>query len=162
VSAKLLFDECVGKPIVDHIASLLALARIEEKAELSHILEFQAQGVWDEVWIPKIKAEGRIIVTGDGGRKRGAGKGEKLPRLCATREVTHVILSPQVHGRRQLRKLITILSVWHELIGLAEVPAGSRYFLEPLGENTGKLVKRLVSERDEPPPPPGHLFRTEI
>jgi hypothetical protein len=157
VSARLLFDECIGKPIVVCFGRLLELAHDDEKAELTHVLDFQKQGIWDEVWVPQIKSEGRIVITGDGGRG-GVSKGEKLPRLCARYGITHVILSPKMHVRKSFRKMISVLSVWHQIITLNEVDPGSRHFLEPLGDNTGKLVKKAIPERDEPPAGPGMLF----
>jgi hypothetical protein len=93
---KLLFDECVGKPLVDHLRSLLALAVLENDAEVSHILDIYGQGKLDSEWIPEIAAQAYIVITGDLGRKGGA----KLPRLCVQYGITHVLLSPAMGSRK--------------------------------------------------------------
>ena len=166
-SIRFLFDENFGKPLVEDIARLLLRAQPEEMAEVKHVLDFQQeiglqrQGVRDEVWIPSIIEGNWIVVAGDLGR-RGLKKGEKLPHLCVRHGITHFLLSPTVHDRKSFRKLLTVLSVWHEMISLTlNSPPGSRFFVEPSGPQPdacarGKITTRVVNIT--PLPPPGFLF----
>ena len=136
-----------------------------EKPEISHVLDLTAAGTRDEVWIPRISREAWTVLTVDGGRTPNKLRGEKLPSLCARMAVTHVILSPAVHMRTSFEKLLTILSVWYELIALAEDRdgRGNRYLLEPMQRGHGRLVGRTIppellrqreeSLREAPPPP---------
>jgi hypothetical protein len=157
-TAQFLFDECLGKPIVEPLRILVNMGK-GEKPELKHILDFTASGTHDEVWVPQIAREGWSVITIDGGRQPNKQRGEKLPRLCARFNLTHVILSPAVHQRTAFEKLLTLLSVWYELIDIADDPAmkGRRYALEPLNSGErgrGRLIPReipleLLALRDE-------------
>jgi hypothetical protein len=42
---KLLFDECVGKPIMEHMFRIVAIG--PEKPEFRHIVDYQKQGALD-------------------------------------------------------------------------------------------------------------------
>lgn len=55
------------------------LATGENPPTLKHIVEFQREGVTDQIWIPRIALEGWIIITPDRGKSN---RGGKLPRLC--------------------------------------------------------------------------------
>lgn len=146
-TARFLFDECFGKPIVEPLRALVGMGK-GEKPELKHILDITASGTHDEVWIPQIAREGWTVITIDGGRRPNKQRGEKLPRLCARYNLTHVILSPAVHQRTAFEKLLTVLSVWYELIDIADDPAmkGSRYAMEPL--NSGERGRGRLDLRE--------------
>ncbi len=168
---RLLFDENFGKPLVGEIERLLSFAEPEEQAEVKHVLDFQSQiglesqGIWDDVWIPQIVKEGWIVIAADRGKK-GLKKGQKLPRLCVQYGVTHFLIGPAVHRRKRFCKLLTVLSVWHELLALArESPRGSRFMIEPSGSSREHCARGRITKRDitpQPirpsPPVPGHLF----
>lgn len=141
---RLLFDECVGKPTMLAIAELLVAE--PEKPDLQHVLDFQSQGVRDEVWVPKAATEGRIIITADRGKRGG---GAKLPLLCRRYGITHVMLSATLHHRKGFEKAAAILTVWPELAKLPNVPKGSGYSLRLTSAGGPHLV--LVYS----PPPPG-------
>jgi hypothetical protein len=154
---RLLFDECIGRPHVDRLIQFIA-SDTDEPPEMRHVLEFQAEGVWDEDWIPRIADEGWIIISQDRGRKPS--KGRHLPHLCLELSVTHVLLSARVAGRKSADKILIILSVWREILELQEKPRGSRFILEPYSSknpdsNAGRLVDRTPPPR---PTPPGRLF----
>lgn len=156
--AKLLFDECVGQPAIALVAQLVARGG-GEKPRISHLFELAPPGTRDEVWIPQIASEGWTVITADGGRTPNKNRGQKLTHLCNFYEVTHIVLSPAVHGRVSFEKLLTILSVWYELLAIAADPArrGSRYSLEPvpsLQRGQGRLVLRRRSDSEAPPAPP--------
>jgi hypothetical protein len=62
-------------------------------------------------------------------------------------------------ARKSLEKLLSLLSVWYELIALRTEAPGSRFQLEPNGDGRGKLVRKVVPPpHGQPPPPPGALF----
>ncbi len=154
----ILFDECIGKPHVERLKTLVAdVSAID--AKISHVLDFQAQGVRDEDWIPRIANEGWIVISGDRGRG-GMKKGEPLPRVCLKYGVTHVLLSRGVVHRCSADKILTVLSVWHEILELHSVPRGSRYHLEPRADmlSQGRLVNRTPPIIPEQVAPPGTLF----
>lgn len=158
---KVLFDECIGKP---HVESLIEFLAIDggERPEIRHVLDFQGQGVWDEDWIPRVANEGWMIVTQDRGRK-GRSKGEPLPNLCHKLGITHVVLSRRIAQRKSADKVLTILSVWRELLGLFDEPVGSRFALEPhSSKNPDATLGKLINRTPDPRPiPPGRLFDTD-
>lgn len=163
---KLIVDESIAPCIVDDLKSLLRHAKDEENAHVKHVHTFYEevgldnQGTWDEVWVPKL-AEGEwAVLAGDRGKTPG--KGAKLPSLCVKYGLTHFLLSPVVHERQKFKKLMTILSVWHEIIAIMRDQKGSRYMLEPLSSapetcGRGKLVRKEIPLFE--PPPKGLLFR---
>lgn len=151
--ARLLFDECLGRPAVDGLSRLVAMGG-GEKPTVSHLFEFAPPGTRDEVWLPKLAVEGWTVITADRGSTANKMRGEKLPRLCARHGVTHVLLSSSVHMRTSFEKLLTVMSVWYELLEIAADPArrGERYALEPvasLQRGRGRLSRRAI--------PPSHL-----
>lgn len=156
--ARILFDECIGKPHVERLAEFVGGLGLE-LPEIKHVLEFQEQGVWDEEWIPRIADEGWMVVTQDRGKRR-KGRGEPLPRLCLAHNITHVLFSRRIAERKSAEKVLTLTSVWNELLSLAEAPIGSRYSLEPHSSTTpdstrGRLINRTPGPR---PTPKGRLF----
>ena len=145
-SARLLFDECVGLPIVERLREFV-LPASPTGLEIRHILDLAPSGIRDEVWLPTLKGAGWTVISADGGRKPNRKRGKKLPRLCIEYGVTLVILSPRVHMRRSFDKIRTILSVWDQLIEIAidESSQGRRYMLEPLNSDNpgvGRLTER--------------------
>lgn len=146
-TAKLLFDECLGRPIIGPLRALIGMGK-GEKPELGHVLEFTAMGTRDEDWIPRIANEGWTVITADGGKTPNKQRGEKLPKLCAQYGVTHVILSSAIQTRTSFEKTLSVLSVWYELIKIAEDSdnRGKKYMLEPLAP--GERGKGRLSHRD--------------
>jgi hypothetical protein len=104
--ARLLFDECLGRPAVERLEQLVAMGG-GEKPRIRHVLEYAPPGTRDEDWIPRLAPEGWTVITSDGGRRPNKKRGEKLPRLCARYAITHVLLSPTVHVRTSFEKLLT-------------------------------------------------------
>lgn len=158
--AKFLFDECIGRPHIDRLKQFVEIDG-DDAPEISHILEFQEPGVWDEEWIPQVASERWIIITQDLGRK-GKSKGNPLPTLCSSLKITHVLLSPRVNRRKSFDKMLTVLSVWRELIELADAPPGSRWMIEPQAGSPDAARGKLIDKTPEPKPPPkGRLFDPE-
>ena len=126
---------CIGKPHVQCPTDLASFELDDDQPEITHILDFRNQVIWDEEW---------ILVTGDRGRRRRE-KGEPLPRVCVREGVTHVILSAAVQCRKSFSKMLTVLSVWYELMTLQNEPTGSRFVVYPKGsgpEDRGKGILR--------------------
>jgi hypothetical protein len=62
-AARILFDECVGRPHVDALRG-----RLTTNVELVHISTYYREGVKDTEWIPRIAAEpGWVVMTADRG-----------------------------------------------------------------------------------------------
>lgn len=155
--------------MVQVIQGLMDRAEEDEIAEVLHVFDFFAQhglpkhGVLDEQWVPLAAEEGWAIVAGDRSKKKGKGKkGKMLIRLCAEYGIVSFILSPSVQRRRVFKKLLTILSVWHEIVdqGHNAVP-GTRCEIEPFSHKNkyrgrGRLIVKNVPEI--PKAPPGELF----
>lgn len=143
---RLLFDECLGAPIMESLAPLLAQG--SDRFRLMHVLEFQKQGVPDSEWVPRIAAEGWIVITTDRGKrnKREAHE-EKLPYLCRLYRVTHILLSATLHHRRGIEKAIAIASVWSGLIAAASATRGTRFSLQITAAGHARLVNTDVEQK---------------
>ncbi len=124
---KLLVDECIGKRIHDHVASILALC--QPPIECVHLLEFtQRQGEADEVWIPRAAEQRMIIVTGDSGRGK---YGAPLHLLAPKYGVTGVYFSGKLCQRSGADKGRAILSVFPERWQtVASAVPGSRFRIQ--------------------------------
>jgi hypothetical protein len=151
-NARILFDECVGRPVVARLVEFVQPAS-PEGLEIRHVLDLAPAGTRDEIWLPTLAGAGWTVISADGGRTPNKNRGQKLPCLCVEYKVTLVILSPKVHGRKSFDKVRTIVSVWDRLLEIAtdEACLGRRYMLEPSDpENVG--IGRL-SERPWPNAP---------
>jgi hypothetical protein len=133
---KLLFDECLGKPAVVALGALLAASG--RAAELSHVLDYQSQGVPDQLWIPRLAPDEWIILTADRGKRC---KGQKLALVCQQFSVTHVMLSAAIHHKKTLDKVSAVLHVWSEIERLPTEPKGSGFSLRLSQGGQAKLVR---------------------
>jgi hypothetical protein len=148
---KFLFDECLGKPAIEHIAGVLSLSL--DHSQLSHILDRQREGIVDSEWIPKIaKDESWIVITSD--RGRGGAKGGKLPLVCKQHGVTHVQLSSTIHHMTSRDKIAIILLLWPELLKLSDAPKGSRHVIRLKGAPPHVPVLVQVDPLPQPKVPP--------
>ena len=164
---RLLFDECLGPPMLEPIRSLAWLD--PRDIEIEHVLSFQQPGVHDDKWIPGIAEEGWLVITSDrGGRGNSQSKGRKLTRVCFLYRISYVVLAPQVHDLTAVPKSEAVASVFSQLVTAAQYPRGSRFAMVrrpsgatavlhmPLDEN-GCLLKgpALVAARKNPAGPLG-------
>ena len=133
---KLLLDECVGHPVVADINQLLSWDT--PTPIISHLFQYFLPGSKDEIWIPKVKDEGWIILTGDKGRNSR----EKLPQICASYKITHIILSKAIHHQKQHQKAIAIVAVWEQIKDCNNAPKGTRFRLRL--NNAGRPVIERV------------------
>jgi hypothetical protein len=120
---KLLFDECLGKPMIEALKHLVPGDPI-----LMHLCDGFAAGTYDNVWIPKIAQEGWIVVSSDRGRKRT--KGGKLPEVCKEFKVSHILFSTSLHKRSSRDKVAALTLVWNQIQEIPNKPPGSRFDLQ--------------------------------
>lgn len=138
IRAKLLFDECVGRPLVDELRRL-SIGLDTEGVEIEHVLNLQFGSTNDDQWIPEIASEGWIIVTGDRGKRQKSGRGAKLPIVCAEYGVTHVVLSTAVNSFNTQRKFQAIVDHWEELIELRNATPGSTFQIQLVSSDRTQL-----------------------
>ena len=156
---RLLFDEsAIGKPAVVHFSRFVEIDRTEHKPEIKHLFDFAKPDEWDENWIPRMVQGGWIVIAGDRGKRGGLSKGEKLLRVCVNNGVSHVLFSRRVGSRNTFEKLLSIVSVWHEILAVSNYPKGSRFMLEPVGSDhhlrgRGRLIHRVILPPENPQGP---------
>jgi hypothetical protein len=92
--------------------------------EIRHLFEFFKSGTKDSEWIPKIAKEEWIVLTTDKGKKND---NAKLPFICATYKVTHILMGPSLHHAKQLQKANTIAALWEQIKDCSEAPKGTRF-----------------------------------
>lgn len=138
---RFLFDECVGKPVLEQIAKALALTL--DDSVLAHILDYQKSGTFDQDWIPQLAEAGNwIVISADRGGRGRKQKGEKLQVVCKKYGITLVELSQKIHHMNSLEKMAIILSVWPSMKLLGDAPAGSRHLIKLSGKTrTPTLVQ---------------------
>lgn len=122
---QLIFDECIGKPILQTLHGFLDFSK--HAFEIAHVLDHYAQGTWDQEWVPRLAA-GWIVVSGD----RGTGskrKGTPLPRICQASGITHVLYGPSLMHKSGWHKMQAIVTVWDQIATLPTVQPGSCYLL---------------------------------
>lgn len=135
------FDECLSKPIVEsQITPSLRLYGSD--AEVAHLFsKFEPQTA-DSVWIPKLADEGGwIVISAD--RGINSKKSEKLPLICKSLGVSHVLLSAKLHSRNMYTKAIAIEASWDGLIAIGSAPLGSGYLLHLTGRGHNFKLKPL-------------------
>lgn len=148
---KLMFDECVGKPILEALAAFQRQS--DHEFELEHVLDKRKQGIWDEVWIPQLNPREWVVITGDRG-KGGQKKGQKLPKVCEDNGITHIALGPSVHNLKTEKKIVAIESVWGEIARLFEVAPGAAYLLSMAG-GSAKLTLKVQKAKGAKKKPKG-------
>lgn len=134
---KLLFDECLTGPLVNHLSGILQYSNVEFETKL--LMDFVKKGVRDEDWIPLIQNEGWFVITGDSGRG-GAGKGVPLPMVCSQSRVTHVMLSPKLQQKSGFEKVRAIINVWEKICELPVATPGSGWLLRLVGDSRFDLI----------------------
>ena len=120
---KLLFDENFGLPLVKALKQVIAFAR--EAVEVRHIRELRHGGKADADWVPEVRLGGWLVMSSD----RGRSAGPKLPQLCRTYGITHVLVSGSLHNSPQFEKARAVLVVWPALLNAAAGNTGSRFSL---------------------------------
>ncbi len=154
---QLLFDECLGRPHVAALATFVKLAKHEPIINVIHLFDLFPAGTDDSIWIPATAQQGFLLVTADRHQKHSRRKHRDapLPLLCAQNGLRHVLLGGTASQQKMFDKMLTILSVWHQLPTVAASDPGSRFRLEHVARGVGRLVAKHVSDYR---PPAGHLF----
>lgn len=142
---KLLFDECIGAPMMEQLKSLIEQSSTES-VDFKHLLEFQQQGVEDKDWLPQKAKEGWVLITADRGRPTGSQQGGNLPRLCRTYQMTHILLGPSIHKKKQFDKMRALLAVWDDVIIACRAKPGTRFVI-CMGPKRPRLEKRDVQSK---------------
>ncbi|WP_237228910.1 hypothetical protein [Rubinisphaera sp. JC750] len=158
---KILFDECIGRPLVTRLTDFVTYHN-DGEPELCHLLDLFGPGVYDEEWIPRIASEDWTVITQDRGSK-GRKKGTPLPEVCEEFGVTHILLSRRVAQFSSFLKAVAIVSVWPQIVDIANDSRKTCYRLEPSSHsdstsNSGKLVLKKVLR---PPAEDRRLFRLD-
>lgn len=129
---KLLLDENLSKPATDALRELVH--RTREATEIQHLLDMCPSGILDPAWLPKfqIQDDPWLIITADSGKRCG---GDRLPQICKTLGIRHVLLSGKLHQRRQFDKIRALITVWPALKMANSSAAGSRFKLQQAGDS---------------------------
>jgi hypothetical protein len=143
---KLMLDECLGRPLVADINKMLSWDI--PSPTIHHLTNYFIPGESDPVWIPKVAEEGWIILTADRGKK---GK-DKLPSICVTYKVTHILMGTSVMKLKQYQKANAIISIWEKIKECADAPKGSRFLMS---SNKGRVsLKQVILPTSVLLPPP--------
>lgn len=154
--AKILFDECLGMPMVEALKTALSLG--PDEAELAHVIPMGFGGVHDDVWIPQIAADGWIVVTCDRGTHQ-TDKGKKLPDVCREKNVTYVALSRALAKRTTPFKMAAILSVWDQILAdVHEAPRGTGFQIRLTNSGAPSLVEQWPLPKEEGPKSQSNRF----
>ena len=119
---RLLFDECCSKKLA---AALKRPPTPDHPGiETRHLLEYFDRGSPDQDWLAMVEREqGWVVVSKDHGRKGGGGS---LPRVCEARNITHLLFTPSLAGRKTEVHLQAMLAVIAQLPDLRKLPPGTR------------------------------------
>jgi hypothetical protein len=129
-SIKLLFNECLGKPVVLTGLKSLIEATTTVKFEFAHLQDYYEQGVKDKDFIPEMASHGWIMVTADRGGRRRRRRDDVLPFLCRQFGMTHILIGATIHAKPQREKAIALATVWEDIVNeVATSREGSRWIL---------------------------------
>ena len=122
--------------------------------EFKHIKDYQKMSIPDEQWVPEIAKENCwIVISGDRSKQSKSSKskyykGEKLQTVCKLHHVTLIELSQRIHHLATTPKIGVILSVWPDMMKVANAPHGWRYLIRFKGKKPGGPILVQI----EPPP----------
>jgi hypothetical protein len=125
---RILFDENFGEPLVTALAAILAWH--ETRVKVCHLFQVAKSGEKDDVFIPRIAAEGWILVSMDRGKRHGGGR---LPKICRDFHVTHILLSASLHKQKQFEKIRAVVALWPRIIETAKCVKGTAFSLRYQG-----------------------------
>jgi hypothetical protein len=138
VQLKILFDECLGKPMMEELKQQL----LPDDPLFAHLTDFFSSGTPDSEWIPKLAKDGWIVISTDGAKKKN--RGGKLPEICKSMGITHIIMSPTLHKRNSRDKIAAIALVWEQIKEAGKATPGTRFNLQFRVSNVGVLSVALV------------------
>jgi hypothetical protein len=132
-----MFDECLSKPSTEKL-----MERVGGGYAFGHI-----SGEKDRNWIPRIAKQGRwVVITSDCGKQ--SPHKDRLPRICAENNVTHLLLTQSIHRLPMQEKQEILFQKWEEIVGLGDHPPGSRFYLRYVSvKGSGsQVVVRVVPD----------------
>lgn len=129
------FDSTFGHPWVSTLMGVF-LMRKETQPLLKHIFQVSQEGEDDDKWIKKIDEGDCIVISGD----QGHGK-PRLPLICKQKNITHIILSPNVHHSTRFDRARAILALWPHILETFNAPPGSRFQLQQDSTKKGYVLK---------------------
>jgi hypothetical protein len=134
------FDECLGRPAMRELARI-----VPGNPQFTHVLDVFDQGTTDDVWVPRMAADGGwIVISSDRGRQSGLGA--KLPWLCQEHKITHILLSTALHKKKSHEKVAALALIWSDIESVAAAPPGTRFKLR-IRQSKGIAGLKVVLER---------------
>jgi hypothetical protein len=126
---RLFFDECCSPRLVKKLTELHKAAN--PGLEIAHLPEYFKKGDADDVWLALLRKKGEwIVVSADRGRKT---KGAKLPLVCKTLEITHVLFSSVLVKAGYKDQESAMILAWPTLLKLPSLPLGTPLTLSAKG-----------------------------
>jgi hypothetical protein len=111
--------------MVSDLAQILSRS-LNPPTAVRHVLDYYSQGTPDSVWIPELAKEDWTIISADRARRAG---GPKLPLLCRQFGVTHILLSGKIHCQPQFQKIVSVATVWDDIVATRDAPRGTQFIL---------------------------------
>lgn len=141
-----LFDECISPRVAAELKTRLKLSD-----ELKSLQEIYFKGTSDRDLVNELSGEPDwVIITQDAGK--GAARGGRLPDLCKSLNVRHVILNPRELANEPLIVKLAVLAItWPLITTIREMPRGSRCILGKRKNSTGNgWIIDLKQVQDSP------------
>jgi len=118
------FDETFGHPWVTTLSNLFLMRR-ETQPILKHIFQIAEPGTNDSEWTNNLGHGNCIVISGDQGKKR-----PRLPEICQQKNITHIILSSNVHKETKFERARAIIILWPKILDTFADSPGSRYQIQ--------------------------------
>ncbi len=114
-------------------------------------------GTPDSKWVPEISKQGGwVVITGDRGKKSKVE--DKLPLICRSQFVTHVMFSGGLNKRPAYYKGVAIATRLPELLETADAAPGTGYGLSMTSKGDFRLKVVWTPPDTEPASPKERLF----
>jgi hypothetical protein len=129
--------------------------------EFSYLMDLFPSGTLDETWVPQVASGGWIVITADRGKQTKGGPEKRLPLICESQGVSHVLLGASLHQLPSDRKLRALIGVWDSILEATSrhVPARIRVNRNAEGNwhtkvillnNSPKTTQRSLPDSTEP------------
>jgi len=133
---RFLLDECVPKTIINVVEK--PLRALGANAQFTHLLTHFPIGTPDSTWVSQISKQGGwVVITGDRGKKSKVE--DKLPLICRSQLVTHIMFSGGLHKKSAYYKGVAIVAKLPELLETADAVPGTGYSLSMTSKGDFRL-----------------------
>jgi len=112
--------------------------RKETQPLLKHIFQISEEGEEDSEWIEKLDKGDCIVISGDQGRDI-----PRLPSICKQKNITHIVLSPNVHKSSRFERARAIIALWPHILKTFNAPPGSRFLIKQNSTKDGYILKQV-------------------